>query len=113
MEVFAILINQLPLCDFSQVVISCSQSIDMNLKLVKNVKIPVNRFDAANKSYVDRVKYKTVAGLIPNTVMTDHTLFIFPTAKAFASGKIIICEIWVERLADEWITTSSPMFATA
>ena len=32
--------------------------------------------------------------------------------KAFASGKIIIYEMWVERLADEWIATSSPMFAT-
>ena len=45
--------------------------------------------------------------------MTDHTLSTFPAAKAFASGKIIICEMWVERLADEWIATSSPMFATA
>ena len=45
--------------------------------------------------------------------MTDHTFFKFPAAKAFASGKIIICEMWVERLEDEWITTSSPIFATA
>ena len=44
--------------------------------------------------------------------MTDNTLFTLPTAKAFASGKITICEMWVERLADEWIATSSPMFAT-
>ena len=44
--------------------------------------------------------------------MTHHILFTFPTGKAFASGKIKICEIWVERLADEWIATSSPMFAT-
>ena len=44
--------------------------------------------------------------------MTDHTLFTFPPAKAFASGKIKICEMWVERLADEWIATSSQMFAT-
>ena len=44
--------------------------------------------------------------------MTDHTLFTFPAAKAFANGKIIICEMWVEQLADEWIATSSPMFAT-
>ena len=44
--------------------------------------------------------------------MTDHILFTFPTAKAFASGKIKICEMWVERLADEWVATSSPMFAT-
>ena len=50
--------------------------------------------------------------------MTDHTLFTFRAAKAFASGKIIICDIiicemWFERLADEWIATSSPMLATA
>ena len=44
--------------------------------------------------------------------MADHTLFTFPAAKAFTSGKIKICETWVERLADEWIATSSPMFAT-
>ena len=44
--------------------------------------------------------------------MTDHILFKFPAAKAFASAKIELCEMWVELLADEWITTSSPMFAT-
>ena len=44
--------------------------------------------------------------------MTDHILVTFPGVKAFASGKIKICEMWVERLADEWIATSSPMFAT-
>ena len=45
--------------------------------------------------------------------MTDHILFTYPAAKVFASGKIITGEMWVERLADEWIATSSPMFATA
>ena len=45
--------------------------------------------------------------------MTDHTLFTFRAAKAFSSGKIIICKMWIERLDDEWITTSSPMFSTA
>ena len=44
--------------------------------------------------------------------MTDHILFTFPAAKAFPSGQIKICEMWVERLADEWIATSSPMFVT-
>ena len=34
-ESFVILINQLPLCDFDQDVISCSQPIDMNLHLNK------------------------------------------------------------------------------
>ena len=77
------------------------------------MKSSVNKCDAVNKAYVDRIKYKTASGIIPNTVMTDHTLFTFPTAKAFASGKIIICEMWVERLTDEWIATSSRMFATA
>ena len=37
--------------------------------------------------------------------------FIFPTGKAFASEKIKKWEMWVERLADEWVATSSPMFA--
>ena len=45
--------------------------------------------------------------------MTYHTLFTYPAAKTFASRKIIICEMCVERLADEWIATSSQMFATA
>ena len=60
----------------------------MDLHLIKNVKSPVNRCDAVNKAYVDRIKYKTATGIIPNTVMIDHTLFTFPTAKALASGKI-------------------------
>ena len=85
----------------------------MDLHIVKNVKIPHNKFDAVNKVYVDRIKYKTITGVIPNTIMTDHTLFTFPAAKAFASGNIIICEMWVELLTDEWIATSSPIFATA
>ena len=73
----------------------------MDLHLIKNAKSPVNKFDTINKAYVDCIKYKTATGNIPNTVMTDHTLFIFPALKAFASGKIIICKMWVERLADE------------
>ena len=84
----------------------------MNLHSIKNVKSPVNKFDAVNKAYVDRIKYETTTCIIPNTVLRDHILFTFPAAKAFASGKLIICEMWVERFADEWIATSSPMFAT-
>ena len=38
---FAILINQLSTCDFSQDVISCSQPIDMNLHSIKNAKSSV------------------------------------------------------------------------
>ena len=79
---------------------------------IKNVKNPKDKLDAVNKAYADLIKYKTASDNIPNTVLTDHILFTFPTGKAFASGKIKICEMWVERLADEWITTSSPMFAT-
>ena len=79
----------------------------------KYVKTPVNKFYAINKAYGDRIKYKTSIGNIPNTVMIDHTLFTFPAAEAFASGKMIICEMLVEPLADEWIVTSSPMFANA
>ena len=32
--------------------------------------------------------------------------------EAFAGGKIKICVMSVERLVDEWVATSSPMFAT-
>ena len=53
---FAVLINQLSICDFSQDVISCSQPIYMNLHLIKNVKSSVNKFDAVNKVYVDLIK---------------------------------------------------------
>ena len=109
---FAILKNQLPICHFSQDLISCSQPIHMDDHLIKNVKNPVNKFDAVNKAYADRIIYKTTTGIIPNIAMTDHKLFKFPPAKAFASGKIKIYEMLVERLADEWIATSNPMFAT-
>ena len=95
------MINQLPICDFGQDVILCSQPIDMDLHLIKNVESLVNKLDAVDKAYVDRIKYKTAAGNTPNTVMTVHTLITFPAAKAFASDKVIICEMWVERLADE------------
>ena len=68
------------------------------------MKNPVNKLDAVNNAYADRIKYSTTrpTGKIPNIAMTDHTLFTFPAAKAFASGKIIICEMFVELLANEW-----------
>ena len=112
-EGFVILINQLPICDFSQNVVLCSKPIDMDLHLVRNVKSPVNKLDAVNKAYVDRIIYKSTTGIIPNIAMTDHILFTFQAVNAFASGKIMIYEMWVERLADEWIATSNPLFATA
>ena len=111
-EGFAILINQLAICDFGQDEISCSQPIDMNLHLIKNVKCPVNKSDAVNKAYADHINFKSTIGIISNIAITDDTLFTFPAQKAFASEKIIICEMWVEQLADEWISTSSKMFAT-
>ena len=109
---FAILIDEVPICLFGRNEILCRRSIDIDQHSIKNVKNLVDRLDAVNKAYADRIKYKTDTVNIPNTVMTDHILFTFPAAKAFASGKIKICEMWVERLADEWIATSSLMFAT-
>ena len=70
---FLILINQLPICDFDQDVILRSQPINMDLHLIKYVKSPVNRFDAVNKAYAGRIKYKTAVVNIPNTVMTMHS----------------------------------------
>ena len=84
----------------------------MDQHSIKNVKNPIYKLDAVNKAYADLIRYKTASGNIPNTVLTDHILFTFPTRKAFASGQIKICEIWVERLADEWVATSSPICAT-
>ena len=75
-------------------------------------RITADGLHAVNKAYADRIKYKTATGNIPNTVITDHMLFTFPGTIAFAKGKITICEMWDERLTDEWIATSSPMFAT-
>ena len=110
---FGILIGELPICVFSRDEILCSRPIDMEQHSIKNVKNPVERFDAVNKSYVDRVKYKSFTGIIPNTVLTYHTLVSFPDAKGFLSKKTIIDEMWVERLPGEMISTSSPpMFAT-
>ena len=108
---FGILINELPICVFSRDEILCSRPIDMDQHSLKNVKNPVERFDAVNKAYVDRVKYKSFTGIIPNTVLTDHTLVSFPDVKGFLSKKTIIGEMWVERLSGEMISTSSPMFA--
>ena len=87
---FAILIDELPICVFDRDEILCSRPIDMDQHSIKNVKNPAYRLDAVNKAYADRIKYKLATGNIPYTVMTDHTLFTFPVAKAFASEKIKI-----------------------
>ena len=107
---FAILIDELPICVWMKYF--CSRPIDMDQHSIKNVKNPIDRLDAVHKAYADRIKYQTASGNIPNTVMPDHILFTFPAGKAFSSEKIKICEIWVERLADEWLVILSPMFAT-
>ena len=99
------------ICGFSLDLILCSQPIDMNQHSINNVKSQVNKFDAVNKAYTDRIKYKSATSTIPNTVRKDHTLFTFRAMKDI-SGKLIICEMWVERLVGELISTSSPMFAT-
>ena len=65
----------------------------MDQHSIKNLKNPINRLDAVNKAYADRIKYKTVTGNILNTVVTEHILFTFPAAKSFASGNIKICEV--------------------
>ena len=109
---FAILNDELPICVFGRDEMLCSRPIDMGQHSIKNVKNPADRLDAFNKACTDRIKYKIATGNIPNSVITHHTLFTFLAAKGFASGKIKLCEMWVERLADEWIATSSPMFAT-
>ena len=85
---FSILIDELSICVFGRDEILCSRPIDMDRHSVKNVKNPVDRLDSVNKAYTDRIKYKTVTGNIPNTVMTDDILFTFPAAEAIASGKI-------------------------
>ena len=84
---FAILIDELPICVFGRDEIVCSRPIDMDQHSIQNVKNPADRLDAVNKAYADRIKYKIATGNIPNTVMTDHTLFTFSAAKAFCQWK--------------------------
>ena len=50
----------------------------MNLHLIQNVKSLVNKFEAVNKAYADRIKYITGIGNIPNTVMIDLHSSHFP-----------------------------------
>ena len=85
---FTILIKELPVCVFCQDEILCSQPIDMDQHSIKNVKNPIDRLDAVNKAYADRIKYKTASGNIRNTVLTNHILFTFSTGKAVASEKL-------------------------
>ena len=98
---FAILIDELPICVFGLDEILCTRPIDIDQHSIKNVKNPTDRLIVANKACADRIKYKTATGNIPDTVMTDHALFTFPAAIALASGKFKICEMWIDRLADE------------
>ena len=78
----------------------------MNQHSMKNVKNPSDRLDAVNKAYADRKIYKIATGNIPKTVMT-----LFPLRKLLSVERKI-CDMWVERLVDEWIATSSSMFGT-
>ena len=76
------MIDELPISVFGRDEILCSRPIDIDQHSIKNVKNSADRFDAVN-----RIKYKTVTGNVPDTVMTDRTLFTFPAAKAFATEK--------------------------
>ena len=42
------------------------------------MKNPIDRLDAVNKAYADRIKYKTASGNSPNTVLRDHNSSHFP-----------------------------------
>ena len=55
---FVILINELPICVFDLDEILCSRLIDMDQHSIKNVKNLVDRSNAVNKAYADRIKYK-------------------------------------------------------
>ena len=59
---FAILFNELPICDTGRDEILCSRLIAVDLHLIKNANSPVNKFDAVNKAYVDRIKYQIATG---------------------------------------------------
>ena len=55
---FAILIKELPVCVFGQDEILCSQPIDMDQHSIRNVKNAIDRLDAVNKAYADRINIK-------------------------------------------------------
>ena len=84
---FAILFDELSICVFGLDEILCSQSIDMEQHSIKNVKSPVNKFDAVNKAYVDLIKYKSPTGIIPTTVLTIHSSH-FPMRKVLPVERI-------------------------
>ena len=52
----AILIDKRPICIFGRDEIFCSRLIDIDHK---NMKSRVDRLDAVNNAYADRIKYKT------------------------------------------------------
>ena len=71
------MINELSICVFGQDEILFSRPIDMDHHSIKNVISSVNKVDAINKAYADRIKYKTATCNIPNTVMTrPYTLHL-------------------------------------
>ena len=76
---FAILINDLPICVFGRDEIFFSRHIDKNQHSIANLKNPIDRLEAFNKAYTDRIKYKTASGNIHNTVLRDHILSTFST----------------------------------
>ena len=53
----------------------------MDQHSIKNVKNPIDRLDAVNKAYADRIKYKTASGNIPNAILTEHILSHFSLGK--------------------------------
>ena len=55
---FAILIKELPVCVFGQDEILCSQHMDKDQHSIKNVKNSIDRLDAVNKTYADRINIK-------------------------------------------------------
>ena len=61
---FAILIDELPICVFGRNEIFCCRLIDMDQHSIMNVKNPIDRLDAVNKAYVDRVKYNNLMVLL-------------------------------------------------
>ena len=80
---FGILINELPICVFSREEILCSRPIDIEQHSIKNVKNPVEWFDAVNKAYVDRVHINHLLVLFLILLwQTTHSSH-FPMRKVF------------------------------
>ena len=119
---FRVKINGTDICQFgttgTQTTIHFRKNLKMNNNKIMLLPPPSDPQDAATKLYVDSIYdlsvpkscFKTGTGRIPNVAHTDHILLTFPPGKSITNGRIRITELWIERVSDEWFSTSCAQF---